>query len=163
VSTKELTKAAVKRNNPDGLGYALKNGGAVVWASCLIMGLGNLAAGQIIKTLIFLAIEIAFIPYMVLPSGGLHWLGLLPSLGDRVTEEVWNDDLGVYEYIQGDNSQQILLYAVATLVACVVFFVIWRASVRSGFKALSIKKSGKHVPTFIDDLKALSQNTFKLR
>ena len=155
MSTKELTKAAAVRSNPDGLRYALQNGGAVVWASALIMGLGNFAAGQMVKGLLFLAIEIAFITYMLLPSGGLHWLGLMPSLGDRVTEEIWNDDLGVYEYIQGDNSQQILLYAVATLVATVVFIVVWRASIRSGFKALSIKKAGKHVPTIKDDLKAL--------
>ena len=155
MSTKELTKVAAKRQNPDGLLYALQNGGPVVWASCLIMGLGNFAAGQILKGLLFLAVEIGFIAYMIAEMGGLHWLGLMPSLGDRATEEVWNDDLGVYEYIPGDNSQQILLYAVATLVACVVVFVIWRASVRSGFKALNIKKSGKRVPKFTDDLRAL--------
>ena len=158
MSTKELTKTAAanqKKLDPNGLIYALKNGGPMVWLSCLIMGLGNFAAGQYIKCLIFLAIEAAFIVYMVIPHGGFHWLGLLPSLGDTPTQEVWNDDLGIYEYVQGDNSQQILLYAVATMVAIVVFVIVWRASVRSGFKALSIKKAGKHVPTFIDDLKSL--------
>ena len=158
MSTKELTKTAAARQkklDPNGLIYALKNGGPVVWLSCLIMGLGNFAAGQFIKGLIFLAIEVAFIGFMVAEGGGFHWLGLLPSLGDVETQEIWNDDIMAYEYIQGDNSQQILLYAVATMVAMVVVFVIWRASVRSGFKALSIKKSGKHVPTFIDDVKAL--------
>ena len=166
MSTKELTKTAAayqKKLDPNGLIYALKNGGPVVWLSCLIMGLTHFTVGQYIKGLIFLAIEVAFIGFMVIPNGGLHWLGLMPSLGDRVTEEVWNDDLGVYEYVQGDNSQQILLYAVATIVALVVFIVIWRASVRSGFKGLSIKKSGKHVPTFFDDVKALfDENIHKL-
>ena len=158
MSTKELTKTAAARQkklDPNGLIYALKNGGPIVWLSCLIMGLGNFAAGQFIKGLIFLAIEAAFLGFMVVEGGGLHWLGLLPSLGDLETQEVWNDDIMAYEYIQGDNSQQILLYAVATLVAAVVVIVIWRASVRSGFKALSIKKAGKHIPTFIDDVKAL--------
>ncbi len=155
MSTKELTKTAAAQKNPDGLLYALQNGGAMVWISCLIMGFGNFAAGQYVKGLLFLAIELAFGAYMFAAEGGLHWLSLMPSLGDRVTEEVWNDELMVYEYIKGDNSQQILLYAVATLVACVVVAIIWRASVRSGFKALSIKKAGKHVPTITDDLKAL--------
>ena len=166
MSTKELTKTAAARQkklDPTGLIYALKNGGPIVWLSCLVMGLSHFAAGQFIKGLIFLAIEVAFIGFMVIEGGGLHWLGLLPSLGDRVTEEVWNDDLGVYEYIQGDNSQQILLYAVATLVAIVVFIVIWRSSVCSGFKGLSIKKSGKKVPTFVDDVKSLfDENIHKL-
>jgi len=155
VSTKELTKAAAKRKNPDELVLALSKGGPMIWVAALIMGFGNFAAGQYVKGLIFLAIEIGYLAYMFAQGGGFHWLGLMPSLGDQATQEIWNDDLGIYEYIQGDNSQQILLYAVATLVATVVFIVVWRASVRSGFKALSLKKAGKHVPTIVDDLKAL--------
>ena len=156
MSTKELTKtAAARKKDPTSLSSALKNGGPIVWLSCLIMGLGNIAAGQFIKGLIFLAIEIGFIAYMVIPQGGAYWLWMLPSLGDTPTAEVWNEDKGVYEYIQGDNSQQILLYAVATMVVLVFFVVVWRASVRSGYAALSVKKAGKRVPTFVADIKAL--------
>ena len=156
-----MTKAAdVRRKNVDkgSLSYALKNGGPVVWASALIMGLGNFMAGQGFKALLFLLIEVAFVTFMVIPNGGFHWLGLLPSLGDTPTQEVWNDELFIYEYIQGDNSQQILLYAVATMVAIVAFIVIWRASIRSGFAALSLKRNGKKVPTFVDDCKELLDN-----
>ena len=166
MSTKELTKNAAVRQKPKNKGsltYALKNGGPLVWLSCLIMGFGNFAAGQFIKGLIFLAIEVVFVGFMLIKSGGLHWLCLMPSLGDRTTTEVWNEDLMIYEYIQGDNSQQILLYATATLIAMAVFFVIWRASVRSGFKALSIKNSGKKAPGFADDIRALfDENIHKL-
>lgn len=166
VSTKALTKAAAMRQtnvSNVSLSTALANGGALVWLSCLIMGFGNLMAGQVIKALLFLAIEVAFVIFMVIPNGGLHWLGLLPSLGDRVTEEVWNEELFIYEYVQGDNSQQILLYAVATMVVIAAFFIIWRSSVRSGFVALNIKKSGKKVPTMIDDAKELlDSNIHKL-
>ena len=161
MSTKELTKAANVRVKPveqTSLSYALKNGGPLVWASCLVMGLGNLMAGQVIKFLLFLAVEIAFVAFLFIKDGGLHWLGLLPSLGDRVTEEVWNDDLGIFQYVQGDNSQQILLYAVATIVVIIVFAVVWRASIRSGFVALSLKKAGKKVPGFVDDVKELFDN-----
>ena len=161
VSTKELTKAADirrKNENTGSLLYALKNGGPVVWLSCLIMGLGNLAAGQVIKTVMFLAIEAAFIAFMLIENGGLHWLQLLPSLGDKVSEEIWDEEQGIFVYVTGDNSQQILLYAVATLAVIVAFVVIWRASVRSGFAALSIKKSGKKVPTFWGDIKELFDN-----
>ena len=166
MSTKELTKTAAvnqKKLDPNGLIYALKNGGPIVWLSCLIMGLTHFTVGQYIKGLIFLAIEVVFIGFLVIEKGGLHWLGLMPSLGDRVTEEIWNDDLGIYEYVQGDNSQQILLYAVASIVAIAVFVVIWRASVRSGYKGLALKRNGKHVPTFIDDVKSLfDENIHKL-
>ena len=158
VST-QLTKTAAARRraaNPYSLGSALKNGGPIVWLSCLIMGLGNLCAGQFVKGLLFLAIEAAVIAYMVIPSGGLSWISLLPSLGDRPTQEVWNDNLGVYEYIIGDNSQQILLYAVASIVILVALAVVWIASVRSGYMALSFRRSGKRVPSIVDDRGKLS-------
>ena len=145
------------------LSEALTKGGPIIWLSCLIMGLGNILAGQVVKGLLFLAIEVAVIIYMVLPTGGIHWLSLLPSLGDRLTEEVWNDAKGVYEYVIGDNSQQILLYAVATMAIVVFFAVIWSSSVRSGWKAQSLKKAGKHVPTIMDDIKGLfDENIHKL-
>ena len=145
------------------LSEALTKGGPIIWLSCLIMGLGNILAGQVVKGLLFLAIEVAVIIYMVLPTGGIHWLSLLPSLGDRLTEEIWNDAKGVYEYVIGDNSQQILLYAVATMAIVVFFAVIWSSSVRSGWKAQSLKKAGKHVPTIMDDIKGLfDENIHKL-
>ena len=166
MSTKQLTKNAARYQtdiSKVSLLNALANGGPLVWVSALIMGFGNLMAGQVVKALLFLAIEVVFVAFMVIPNGGLHWLSLLPSLGDRETQEVWNEELFIYEYIQGDNSQQILLYAVATMVVIAAFFIIWRSSVRSGFVALNIKKSGKKVPTMIDDAKELlDSNIHKL-
>ena len=140
---------------------ALKNGGPIIWLSCLIMGLGNFAAGQIIKGALFLAIEAAFIYYMY--NSGLYWLWMLPSLGDTPTQEVWSDELGIYTYVQGDNSQQILLFAVATLAIIVAFAVIWHESVRSGYMGLTVKKCGKKAPNFMVDLKSLlNENIHKL-
>ena len=165
MSTKELTKTAAQNKlDPNSLRYALKNGNNMIKLSCLVMGLGHFAVGQNIKGLIFLLIEILFVGYMVLPKvGGFHWLGMMPSLGDQVTAEVWNEEIGAYVYQQGDNSQQILLYAVATLVAMGVFFVIWRASIRSAYLGYAKKQAGKKVPTFKDDVKALfDDNIHKL-
>ena len=164
MATKELTKpiAAYSKIGDTSLRTALKDGGILVWLSCLIMGLGNFAAGQFVKGLIFLAIEAAFLYYMT-AGGGFGWLALLPSLGDTPTQEVWDDDLGVYVYVQGDNSQQILLYAVATLAIVVAFIIFWRASVRSGYMGLWAKKNNGKAPTIVDDLKALlDENIHKL-
>ncbi len=141
---------------------ALKNGGPIVWLSCIVMGLGNIFAGQYIKGLMFLLIEAGIIVYMTL-GGGAYWLSMLPGLGEKTQGEVWNEELGIYEYTAGDNSQQILLYAVATIVIIVVFLVVWRASVRSGYIGLCTKKSGKKVTSFVDDVKALfDENIHKL-
>ena len=161
-----LTKTAaprLKAADPYSLTAALKNGGPVVWASCLIMGLANIAAGQFIMGLLFLAIEIGVIAFLVIPNGGFYWISMLPSLGWREQEKVFNEETFVYEYVPGDQSQLILLYGVASLCIIALFVVMWRASVRSGYKALSVKKAGKHVPTFVDSVKSLfDENVHKL-
>ena len=161
-----LTKTAaprLKAADPYSLTSALKNGGPLVWASCLIMGLANIAAGQFIMGLLFLAIEIGVIAFLVIPNGGFYWISMLPSLGWREQEKVFNEETFVYEYVPGDQSQLILLYGVASLCIIALFVVLWRASVRSGYKALSVKKAGKHVPTFVDSVKSLfDENVHKL-
>ena len=161
-----LTKTAaprLKAADPYSLTSALKNGGPVVWASCLIMGLSNIAAGQFIMGLLFLAIEIGVIAFLVIPNGGFYWISMLPSLGWREQQKVFNEETFVYEYVPGDQSQLILLYGVASLCVIALFVVLWRASVRSGYKALSVKKAGKHVPTFVDSVKSLfDENVHKL-
>ena len=153
-----LAKTAAARSKagkPGSLRSALTNGGPMVWLSCLIMGLGNLLAGQYIKGLLFLVIEVAVIVFLCLPEGGIYWLSMLPSLGDRPMQEVWNPDEGIYEYIMGDQSNLILLYGVATICIIVALIVMWHSSVRSGYHALSLKKAGKPVPSFKDDVKSL--------
>ncbi len=160
-----LTKADAARRaaGNGGLMEALKSGNPAVLASCLIMGAGNFAAGQFIKGLIFLAIEVAFIAFLVVEGGGLDWISMLPSLGWREMQEVWNDDAGHYDYIAGDQSQLILLYGVASLCIIVLFVVIWRASIRSGYKGLMAKAAGEKPTTFGEDLKSLlDENVHKL-
>ena len=156
----ELTKADARRKRKaskqsDTLLKALQHGGPIVWLSCLIMGLGNLVAGQIVKGILFAAMEAAMIVFMVRPMGGIHWLSMLPGLGEIETQEVWDEEQGIFVYEIGDNSQLILLYGVATVILLVAFAIMWRASVRSGYKALSVKRSGKHVPNIIEDIKSL--------
>ena len=157
MSTKALTKAAAKRQNLNdpSLLSALQNGGPMVWLSCLIMGLGNIMAGQVIKGLLFLLVEIGIIVFLALPTGGFHWISLLPSLGDQVMGEVYNEKTGIYEYTMGDQSQLILLYGIASLCIIALLVFVWQMSVRSGYKALTLKKMGKKVLNFKEDLATL--------
>ena len=165
MSTKALTKAAAKRQNLNdpSLLSALQNGGPLVWLSCIIMGLGNIAAGQVIKGLLFLAVEIGVFAFLCTRGGGIYWISMLPSLGDREMQEVWNDEAGVYEYIMGDQSQLILLYGIASLCIVALLIFVWQMSVRSGYKALALKKMGKKPLNFIQDVKTLfDENIHKL-
>ena len=161
-----LTKTAAARQkaaNPFSLSAALKNGGPVIWLSCLIMGLGNLLSGQIIMGLLFLAIEVGAVAFLVMPSGGFYWISMLPSLGWREQQKVFNEETFVYEYVAGDQSQLILLYGIASLCVVALFVLVWQSSVRSGYKAVYLKKNGKHVPNIVETVRGLfDENVHKL-
>ena len=161
-----LTKTAAARQkaaNPFSLSAALKNGGPVIWLSCLIMGLGNLLSGQIIMGLLFLAIEVGVIAFLAMPSGGFYWISMLPSLGWREQQKVFNEETFVYEYVAGDQSQLILLYGIASLCVVALFVLVWQSSVRSGYKAVYLKKNGKHVPNIVETVRSLfDENVHKL-
>ncbi len=160
----ELTKAAARRNrNPNSLLSTLRDGGGMVWLTCLVMGLGNLLAGQIIKGLLFLLIEAGVIVFLLISNGGFSWIALLPSLGWQEMGEVYNEQKGIYEYTAGHNSQIILLYGLASVGIIIALVLVWRASVISGSKAMKLKKSGQPVPTFRQDLSSLlDENVHKL-
>ena len=161
-----LTKADAKRQKAlkaDSLRAALKNGGSMVWLSCLVMGLGNIMAGQTIKGLLFLLVEIGFIVFMVIPGGGFSYIALLPSLGWQEMGEVYNEAKGIYEYTMGHKSQLILLYGVASICAIALFVIFWQYTVRNGYRALSQKKAGEKVNTFKEDmLTLLDENVHRL-
>ena len=162
--SKTLEKTS-KLNNPKqaSLLSAIKNGGPVVWLSCLIMGFGNIMAGQIIKGLLLLAVEAAFVVFLFLPEGGIYYLKMLPSLGWRPMTEVYNENLGIYEYVPGHVSQVILLYGVACVFIIIGFLLLWQYSVRSGYRALSLRRNGKKPNSMLKDIKSLGdENTHKL-
>ena len=112
---------------PYTVGNALTKGGATVKLSALVMGLANMAHKQIIKGLIFLAIEIAYIAYMV--SAGAYYISMLPSLGWRKQEEVFNEQKQIYEYVAGDQSVLLLLYGVITIAITVLFIYMEKKSI----------------------------------
>ncbi len=119
----------------------------------VVFGAGLIGHGQIVKGIICLVLEAAFFMYMI--SKGFSNLSMFPSLGDRVTEEVWNESKGIYEYVQGDNSQLILLYGVITIFVILAFITLWWLQCKHAYKIQKLKENRKHVPTFIEDIKSL--------
>lgn len=127
-----------------------------VWTklSALIMGIGNLVRGQILKGLMFLAIEILFIVYMV--GFGIPNLRFIPTLGWATQEEVWNESKGIFEYV-GDSHQsvQILLAIVSTFFVIIGFIFIWRAAIRSSYMTDQAIRSNNTPSTAREDLSQL--------
>ena len=88
------------------LANAAKKGDIVTKLSFLIMGLGNIVHKQVVKGLMFLGVEVLYIWFMV--TSGFYNLSMLPSLGWREQEKVWNEQKSVYEYTAGDQSLLLL-------------------------------------------------------
>lgn len=140
---------------------AVSKGGIETKLSMLVMGLGNIVHKQAVKGLLFLAVEIAYLAFMI--TNGFHCLAMLPSLGTVPQEEVWNETLQIYEYTQGDNSVLILLYGVATVLLTLLMVWFWREALKSAYCAECLDKEGKHVRTFTEDLKSLlHENIYRL-
>ena len=160
-SVEKKKKAGKDFQTPYTLTNAVVKGNVITKLSLLIMGLGNICHKQIVKGLMFLAIEVGYIFFMI--KSGIYNLSMLPSLGTQEQVEVWNEKKGIYEYTAGDNSLLILLYGVATIFLTIAFIIAWKESVKSSYKAEVLAKEGKHLNTFNEDIKSLfDQNLHKL-
>lgn len=126
--------------------------------SYLFMGFGNLARGQIVRGLLFLAFEVVFILYMIL--AGAHWLGKMATLGDTPPGEIYDEVLDTYVRVDGDDSFKILLYGLLTIFFLIAAVVTWRINVRQNRVNDEIEAEGKRVRHARDDLAALLDKQF---
>ena len=140
---------------------ALTQGGAVTKLSALVMGLGNIVHGQVVKGLLFLLAEIAYVVFMI--RSGFHNLAMLVTLGTVEQQEIWDEAQQVYLYTKGDQSILLLLYGLATIFLTVIMIWIWRGTLKSAYQAECLTKLGKHVRSFREDLKSLlDENIYRL-
>lgn len=140
---------------------ALGQGDATTRLSAVVMGLGSIFHGQVVKGILYLAAELGYLAFMV--RYGLHNLAMLITLGEVEQQEVWDEAQQVYLYVQGDQSVLLLLYGVATLLLTLVMFLIWRGSLKSAYKAQCLQQKGSHVNTFREDLTTLlDDNLYRL-
>ncbi len=143
-----------------GFGTAFIQGNGITKLSAVIFGLGNLLHKQIIRGIIMLSVEIAYIYYMI--SFGLDSIKNFITLGTKVQEEVFNEAKQIYEYVTGDNSMLCLLYGVITLFLTLGFILFLRTSVKSAYDNQKKVEQGKPIPSFKDDLSSLlEQNLHK--
>ena len=131
------------------------------WAtklSYIVMGVGNASKGQVIKGLLFLLIEAAYIMYMVFFGG--HYIAKFGSLGDTVRH--METIGGKHVMVEGDNSMLILLYGVLTIVITVIFFVIYIANTKSAYKAQQTVAAGERPVSFKEEMQDLMDNKFHI-
>ncbi len=126
--------------------------------SYVVMGFGLMARKQWLRGLLFLFFEVAFILYMVFFGG--RYLGQLGTLGTVARIKVWNDAKQVFEYIDGDNSLLILLYAVISLFILAAFAYMWYLNLKQNHIAQEMVENDKKLESAGDDLRRLVDRDF---
>lgn len=120
--------------------------------SCVFMGIGQIMRKQIVKGIIYAALEVLFILFMVF-FGGNYIAKFLFSghLGTVAEGEVWNEEGGYYEPVLGDNSFLILLYGVVTIAVITLFVTLWVINVKGSLENDRRLAKGKAVNSFKED------------
>ena len=122
--------------------------------SYFIMGFGNIFRGQVLRGLLFLFFEVAFILYMIYFGG--HYLSRLYILGE--VGSTMDHETGTIIY--GENSFNILLYGVLTLFFIAGFIYTWNLNIKQNRINEEIIKDKKKLATAKDDLRALVDENF---
>ena len=141
---------------------AFKKGSFATKASFFVLGSGYIARRQYAKGALYLFLQAAFLFYLVAFGGRYLVQFFSGNLGSRVSGEVWNEELQIFEKIAGDNSFLILLYGVMTLVFLVLFTVIWYANVKGSYQNDLRIREGARVLSFREDVKVLFNQRFHL-
>lgn len=124
------------------LGSTFVHGDALTKLSYIIMGAGNLFRGQIIKGLIFIAAEVAYIGFMI--DSGLGFIAGLRNLGTVQRGWYFDETLGIDVMREnGDNSMLILLYGIFALFVTLAFIFMWVHNIKSAYSAQQIKNPAR--------------------
>lgn len=128
--------------------------------SYVVFGLSNLVHGQIVKGAAFLAIEVAYIIFMVV--GGIQNLVNLVTLG--TVETGWVEVPGkiMPEYQLGDNSMLFLLFGVLTVMITVGAIWTGYCSHKSAVNLQILDAQGKKAPSLKDDIMVLLDQRFHI-
>lgn len=129
--------------------------------SYFVMGFGNVTRGQILRGLLFFALEVAFILYMIFFGG--KYLGQLGTLGTvAAVEEEVEVAPGVFVITTTyyDNSFQILLYGTLTLFFIVGFIYTWSLNIKQNRINEEIIRQKRQIIKDKDDLRAMVDEQF---
>lgn len=133
---------------------ALRYGNWKTRMSALIWGFGCFAYRQIGHGIMYLGYEILFVLYMVF--FGSTYLGKFGTLGTIKQEANENG----FVVVQGDNSFQILLYSMLTLVIILFTAVVMIKSIREAYSNQLGYSVALRAATLKDDVKQLMNHKF---
>ena len=165
------------------IAYTFTKGNWAVKLSFFIFGFGNIFYGQIMRGILFFLFEAIFIFYMFIPLGsnqigtGCYWIEKANLLQNNSTvgtvqgsfkESVikypmsngTTIDIVTKDWVPGDDSVKVLLYALLSILFIIGFIVTWRMQVKQCRICMDITASGKKIKSGKDDLQSLIDDQF---
>ena len=121
-----------------------------VKASVLVMGLGQICYGQLIKGLIYLACLAGLIWYFV-TTGAADFIGFF-TLGTQ-QEDLW---LG----IPGDNSMNMLILGIFAIVIGLFGILLWITNIKDCLFTAEEVKAGRKPRSFRETLRHMADDKF---
>lgn len=140
------------------IGAAFVKGDWRTRLSFVIAGFGNLSRGQWAKGALLFLLQVAYILYMIFFGAG--FLSKIGSLGTQTQGKVFDEAEGIYIYTKGDNSMQILLFSVLSILLTAVFIGIYILNIRCAYRAQRLTEQGKPLPTFREELRTLLDSRY---
>lgn len=128
--------------------------------SYLLMGTANMVSRQIVKGILFLSAEAAFILFMIKRGGAA--LYDLATLGTTAQAWVMDESLGIKVQVAGDNSMLCLIYGIATIMVIIAFVLLYILNIKSTANMARLQKEKKKPNTIIEDVKTLLDSRFHI-
>lgn len=158
-----------------GYGSRFSKGDGGTKLSYLIMGAGSMLHGQIGKGICFLAVQIAYIMFMI--NFGWGYISKIYSTDVQVDENtIVNGVIGkepphydvdplfgartVTNLDTLDDSNKVLLFFVMTVLVSIAFFAVYITNTKSAYASQEVKASGKKPIGFIEELKMFLDERF---
>ncbi len=152
--------------------------------SYIIMGSGNILHGQIVKGLIFLATEVGYIMFMIF--FGSHYISRIYTSKLVLLDSKPDPFTGWYKYGTGavgkevsviqrtlhgesvvnaataDDSSQIILFFIFTIIVTIAFLAIYIANTKSAYATQLLREQDKKPIGFIDEMKTFLDDRFHI-
>lgn len=147
----------------------LKDGDLLTKCSYLVMGAGHIFRGQLAKGILYLATQAAYILYIV-KFGGRYlsmffenfFTGGTVGRVETQISDVWDEELGQYVKIVGDNSFHIVLYGILSVLITLIFATIYLNSVKESYALEELSDIGAPIPTAKQTIGGLLDKNFHL-
>ena len=160
-----------------GYGSRFKNGDIGTKLSYIVMGAGNMMHKQFAKGILFLAAEVAYIVFMF--SFGFVYISKIYCNGVDLGDGRGPIDGAIGHVIQAtgadsssgfvsnsfnkpviDNSNNVLLFFVLTLIVTIAFFAIYIANTKSAYASQQLIERGKNPVGFFEEVKDFLDERF---